>query len=152
MGNAENALPAPTLRFPGEFWKPCPGTGGGYLCCGYQILTPSQGCGMECRFCILQVYLEQRQPLLFSNLDDLAAEVDRKMAAWRGVVRFGTGEFTDSLFHEDEWECSRKIAAILEPYSNAVVEFKTKSANIANLADIRRPRRVVVGFRSTRRV
>ena len=134
------------VAFQGEFWKPCPGTCGGYHCCGYQILTPQQGCGMYCRFCILQVYFEHRHPQLFTNLEEMEAEVARKMAAWSGVVRFGTGEFTDSLFGESESGISRKIGAILEPYDNAIVEFKTKSAHVGTLGSIKRPQRVVVGF------
>lgn len=132
--------------FQGEFWKPCPGTGGGYLCCGYQILTPQRGCGMYCRYCILQVYFERQCRVLFRNYTELEREVARKMAVWKGVVRFGTGEFTDSLFAEDKLGLSRKIAATLEPYDNALVEFKTKSSNIGELRRIKRPERVVIGF------
>src|SRR5664279_1874604 len=87
-----------TSEFRGEFWKPCPGTGGGYLCCGYQIITPLRGCGMYCRYCILQVYFERQTQVQFENYADLEEEVRRKMASWQGVVRFGTGEFGDSLY------------------------------------------------------
>jgi spore photoproduct lyase len=135
-----------TLEFQGEFWKPCPGTGGGYLCCGYQILTPLRGCGMYCRYCILQVYFERQSQVLFENYTELESEVRRKMTTWNGVVRFGTGEFGDSLYAEDVFGLSRKIAATLEPYGNAVVEFKTKSVNIGTLGEIKRPGRVVIGF------
>jgi spore photoproduct lyase len=68
------------------------------------------------------------------------------MAAWQGVVRFGTGEFGDSLYAEDTFGLSRKIAATLEPFGNAVVEFKTKSVNINDLGEIKKPDRVVIGF------
>jgi spore photoproduct lyase len=132
--------------FHGEFWKPCPGTGAGYFCCGYQILTPQRGCGMYCRYCILQAYFDNQHPVLFRNYADLESEVAKKMALWRGVVRFGTGEFTDSLFAEDTVGISGKIAATLAPYRNALVEFKTKCGNIAGLRAIRRPERVIIGF------
>lgn len=135
-----------TSEFHGEFWKPCPGTGGGYLCCGYQIITPLRGCGMYCRYCILQVYFEKQSQVLFGNYAELEFEVRRKMAGRHGVVRFGTGEFGDSLYAEDAFGQSRKIAATLEPFGNAVVEFKTKSANVDTLGEIKRPGRVVVGF------
>jgi spore photoproduct lyase len=130
----------------GEFWKPCPGTGGGYLCCGYQILTPLTGCGMYCRYCILQVYFEKRCQTVFENYSDLEREVREKMAGMTGVVRFGTGEFGDSLFTEETLGLSRKIAKTLEPYDNVVVEFKTKSANVSSLGSIKNPLRVVIGF------
>jgi spore photoproduct lyase len=130
----------------GEFWKPCPGTTQGYLCCGYQILTPVTGCGMYCRYCILQEYFHDHHQVVYTNWDELAAEVEMKMAHRRGIVRFGTGEFADSLFLEPSLGTSRKIAALLEPFPNAIVEFKTKSANVNELREIRTPSKVIVGF------
>jgi spore photoproduct lyase len=130
----------------GEFWKPCPGTTKGYYCCGYQIITPLTGCGMYCRYCVLQAYLENQGQVVYENIPDLQKEIERKMATWKGVVRFGTGEFGDSLFLEDTLHLSEKIAAMLEPYPNAVVEFKTKSTNIRGLAKIKDPRKVIIGF------
>lgn len=130
----------------GEFWKPCPGTTQGYLCCGYQILTPLTGCGMYCRYCVLQAYLENQAQVVFDNFADLEREACNKLAVWNGVVRFGTGEFGDSLYLEDKLRLSEKIAALLDPYPNALVEFKTKSINVGSLAKIRNPQKVVVGF------
>jgi spore photoproduct lyase len=130
----------------GEFWKPCPGTTKGYLCCGYQIITPMTCCGMYCRYCVLQAYLENQAQVVYENIPDLENEIVRKMAAWKGVVRFGTGEFGDSLFLENRFHLSERIAAILEPYPNVVVEFKTKSTNISGLAKIKDPAKVIVGF------
>lgn len=101
---------------------------------------------MACRYCILQVYLDDPAPVRFSNYGDLEKEVSLKMAGRREVVRFGTGELTDSLFAEPESGLSRRIAATLEPYSNAVVEFKTKSTMVDTLAGVARPERVVIGF------
>lgn len=130
----------------GEFWKPCPGTTAGYVCCGYQILTPMIGCGMYCDYCILQAYFEHQCQVVYENFADLEREVAGKMARVKGVVRFGTGEFADSLYPEDRLGLCRRIARMLEPYANAVVEFKTKSARVSGLAAIRDPSRVVVGF------
>lgn len=130
----------------GEFWKPCPGTTGGYLCCGYQILTPMTGCGMYCRYCILQSYFDHEYRILFENFDDLKREVDEKMAVWKGVVRFGTGEFADSLHAEEQTGVSVAIAELLDRYPQVVVEFKTKSAVTAPLRKIKRPEKVIIGY------
>jgi spore photoproduct lyase len=142
--NGRNAIVV--SREQGEFWKPCPGTTKGYYCCGYQIITPMTGCGMYCRYCVLQAYLENPAQVVYENIDDLEKEIARKMTAWKGVVRFGTGEFGDSLFLEDKFHLSERIAAMLDPYPNAIVEFKTKSTNVAGLAKIKDPRKVIVGF------
>ncbi len=135
-----------TSVFKGEFWKPCPGTCGGYLCCGYQIITPMTGCAMYCRYCVLQCYFEHQGRTAFSNFNDLAREVEMKMRNRNGIVRFGTGEFSDSLHAEALTGSSVSIARLLEPYRNVIVEFKTKSAVIEPLAEIERPEKVIVGF------
>ncbi|MFP4015308.1 MAG: radical SAM protein [Chitinispirillaceae bacterium] len=131
----------------GEFWKPCPGTIDEYLCCGYQIITPLTGCGMYCSYCILQAYFDHQHQVWFENFDDLEREIHEKMAAHTdGVVRFGTGEFGDSLLQENRLGLSRKVAAILDRYDNVLVEFKTKSTNVSTLGEIENPRKVVIGF------
>ena len=134
------------LHNKGEFWKPCPGTTQGYLCCGYQILTPSTGCGMYCKYCILQAYFPYQCQILFDNFDDLEKEVHSKLSNRSEVVRFGTGEFGDSLYSENKTGVARKIAELLEPYPNVIVEFKTKSTNIEPLKTIRKPEKVIIGF------
>ena len=130
----------------GEFLKPCPGTAHGYLCCGYQILTPLTGCGMYCSYCVLQVYFDHRCQVLFENFGDLEKEVEQKLSLQRGVIRIGTGEFADSLYQENNLGLCKKIADLLEPYPNVLVEFKTKSADVENLSKIRTPRKAVIGF------
>ena len=135
-----------TDTFKGEFLKPCPGTTAGYLCCDYQIITPARGCGMYCRYCVLQTYFDDHRQVVYTNMDDCKAELEKKMALKSGVVRFGTGEFADSLFLEDQYPVARTIAAMLKPYNNAVVEFKTKSVTIKNLGEIEDPSKVIIGF------
>ncbi|MDD5676034.1 MAG: radical SAM protein, partial [Chitinivibrionales bacterium] len=130
----------------GEFLKPCPGTTAGYLCCGYQILTPLMGCGMYCRYCVLQAYFEDHRQIVFDNFYDLEKEVHQKLAGKKGVVRLGTGEFADSLYLEPSLGMSQKIAALLAPYPNVIVEFKTKSTNVEFLKSIKDPSKVIVGF------
>ncbi|MDR0307815.1 MAG: hypothetical protein LBI42_13405 [Chitinispirillales bacterium] len=131
----------------GEFWKPCPGTSKDYLCCGYQILTPLTGCGMYCSYCILQVYFDHQHQTCYENFDDLEREVHHKMEERiSAVVRFGTGEFGDSLYQEDKLGLSRKVADVLDRYNNVLVEFKTKSVNISTLRQIKNPVKAVIGF------
>ena len=130
----------------GEFWKPCPGTTGGYFCCGYQIITPLTGCGMYCRYCVLQSYFEEEGRVLYDNFDDCEREVREKLGRWKGVVRFGTGEFADSLHAERETGVSVAVAKLLEPYPNVIVEFKTKSTVIEPLSVIQHPEKVIIAF------
>jgi spore photoproduct lyase len=130
----------------GAFWKPCPGTTKGYLCCGYQILTPMTGCGMYCRYCILQTYFENHNQVVFDNFADLESEIRAKVPLHKGALRFGTGEFGDSLFSESQLQLSARIAALLAPFPNVLIEFKTKCGDIAPLRSIQHPEKVVIGF------
>ncbi|MDO5576230.1 MAG: radical SAM protein [Fibrobacter sp.] len=131
----------------GEFWKPCPGTINGYLCCGYQILTPSTGCGMYCKFCILQAYFPYQCQVLYENFNDLEKEVEQKISAKKfDVIRFGTGEFGDSLYSENHTGVACRTVEVLERYKNVILELKTKSNNIGNLKKIRSPQKVIIGF------
>jgi len=138
-----------TVVHRGEFWKPCPGTSDDYLCCGYQILTPMTGCGMYCCYCVLQVYFDNQYQTVFENFADLEREVHGKMEMpeyKNRVVRIGTGEFGDSLFLENKFGLSKKVADIFDRYDNVLVEFKTKSANVSTLGGIKNPQKVVIGF------
>jgi spore photoproduct lyase len=133
----------------GEFFKPCPGTTKGYLCCGYQILTPLTGCGMYCSYCVLQAYFDHQCQVVYENFGDLEKEVEQKLSQRQGIVRIGTGEFADSLFQENNLGLCKKVADLLDPYANVIVEFKTKSASratIEGLSRIKNPRKVVIGF------
>lgn len=132
-------------EYKGEFWKPCPGTSAPYLCCGYQILTPATGCGMYCRYCVLQAYFNNKHQTVYNNFSDLENEVHQKIASRTGVIRFGTGEFGDSLYLDHITSFSTRISTLLDSY-NAVVEFKTKSINIGNLQKIKNPTKVIIGF------
>lgn len=143
---AANRAEIVSMHNKGEFWKPCPGTTNGYLCCDYQILTPSTGCGMYCKYCILQAYFPHQCQIVYENFNDLESEVQKKLKSQSGVIRFGTGEFGDSLFSEHKTGVAGKIAALLEPYPNVIVEFKTKSTNIEPLKKIANPQKVIIGF------
>ncbi len=139
--------------FHGEFWKHCPGTTAGHLCCGYQVLTPVVGCGMYCTYCVLQAYFDDDCQVVYDNLDDMDAEVRRKLAQTERLVRLGTGEFADSLFLEPQTGIASHVAELLAPFPNVLLELKTKSANALTLADMPAPQRTVVGFSlNTRRM
>jgi spore photoproduct lyase len=101
---------------------------------------------MYCSYCILQEYFDHQHQVLYDNPDDFAREVREKLKTHPEVVRFGTGEFADSLYLEKRLGLSQKIAALLEPYPQALVEFKTKSVTVAPLRTIKKPSKVVIGF------
>ena len=122
------------LSYKGEFLKPCPGTKE-YICCDYQILNVATNCPLDCSYCILQSYfLNQPYLRIHVNLEEnmarILAVIDRDP---QQIIRVGTGEFADSLALDP---LTHWTDILMRPFSkrkNAVLEFKTKTAQIEGL-------------------
>lgn len=124
------------VAFRGRFLKVCPGTRH-YTCCGYRILHFGVHCTLGCTYCILQAYLNQPNLTLFGNVDDLFKELDGELKGHpKHLYRIGTGEFTDSLLLDPWTEFSRRVVPFFAEQPNAVLELKTKTNSIHNLADL----------------
>jgi spore photoproduct lyase len=115
----------------GQFIKHCPCTPG-VVSCGYYNLNLHTGCPYCCSYCILQAYLETKEPIYFSNIQDMEKEL---AAAARDLryLRIGTGELTDSLALDPQTHYSRKILAVFEKFPEIVFEFKTKSTHVRDI-------------------
>lgn len=134
------------LSFPGELFKPCPGTKS-YICCGYQILNVGTNCPLDCSYCILQAYFNQPSLRVFVNLEEKLEEIGSLLDQNTGrIFRVGTGEFTDSLALDPYAEWSRFLPAFIRKRSNALLEFKTKTDRIEGLLSSRLRDRIVVSW------
>ena len=111
----------------GEFLKKCPGTND-YICCDYYIIDFAQNCPMDCSYCILQAYLNNPFMIVYANIDDLFAELDRRILASPGKhFRIGTGEFTDSMALEHLSSYSKLLMDYFKKRPDALIEFKSKT-------------------------
>ncbi len=131
----------------GIFFKPCPGTRE-YQCCDYQVLTTGLNCPIDCSYCILQAYLNTPWLTCYVNIDKLFDELDThfKDQNNKSFCRVGTGEFTDSLAL-DRFTClSKKLVNYFNSKSNAILELKTKSGVIQNLAGLNHNGRTIVAW------
>jgi len=133
-------------RNQGRFFKPCPGTRE-YRCCDYQVLNIGMNCPMDCVYCILQAYLNKPWLTFFVNIDELLAEVRQSLETDRQRFwRIGTGEFTDSMALDKLTGLSRILSEFMAGQPRAVLELKTKSAMIDNLADIDHQGRTIIAW------
>lgn len=124
------------VAFRGRFLKSCPGTRH-YDCCGYRILHFGTQCSLDCSYCILQAYLNQPNLRLFGNTEDLFQELAAELHSHpQQLYRIGTGEFTDSLLLDPWTGLSRQLVPFFAVQENAVLELKTKTDFIHNLADL----------------
>jgi spore photoproduct lyase len=134
------------VRFRGRFVKACPGTRF-YLCCGYQILHLGTQCFLGCTYCILQAYFPGKNVRLFANFDEMWLELrDHLRFSPRGVHRLGTGEFTDSLLLDPVTQQSRELIPFFADQPQAVLELKTKTANVELLEGLNHKGRTIVAW------
>lgn len=115
----------------GNFVKHCPCSPEA-ISCGYFNLNLHTGCPYSCSYCILQDYLETKDPIFFTNIDDMERELVR-FTKKQKYLRIGTGELSDSLAFDTETKYSKKILSIFENFPEVIFEFKTKSININSI-------------------
>ncbi len=133
-------------RFPGQFLKACPGSGA-EICCNYFVLNYASNCHMECTYCVLQSYLNHPALMIFTNVDDMFAEVAAKLgASSRSSFRVGTGEMADSLALDGLTGYSRLLVPFFARIPNGILELKTKSDQIANLEDLEHGGHTIVSW------
>lgn len=121
-------------EFPGDFIKPCPGTGKDYLCCGYQVINQPINCPMDCTYCILQDYLGPSPIILYLNFPKIATELDKLSFRSKGkIVRIGNGELTDSLALDYIANFSSFFISHIKGRKNLIFEFKTKTDEIEKI-------------------
>jgi len=134
------------LPYKGEFLKPCPGTRE-YICCGYQILNVATNCPLDCSYCILQSYFNQPYLKTFVNLEQGVKQVLKVIDSSPDLIfRIGTGEFTDSLAIDPITRWSDILLPLFSKRKNAVLELKTKTANIRGLLNSKFRDRIVVSW------
>ncbi|MCU0285217.1 MAG: radical SAM protein [Acidobacteria bacterium] len=126
----------------GKFIKHCPCTPD-VIPCGYYNLNLHTGCPYDCSYCILQAYLETTEPVFFTNFGDMEKELV-EVSQTQKYLRIGTGELTDSLALDLQTGYAHKILGIFEKFPGIVFEFKTKSANVENLVNYKKPPKNIV--------
>jgi len=120
----------------GNFIKPCPGTPA-HVCCGYKIIDFAHGCTLGCSYCILKYYFKNKPITVFTNRKKLFKELEEYINKEDSIVRFGTGEFTDSLLFEDIQPFYKDLVPFISKYKNTILEIKTKTINIKSLKKIK---------------
>lgn len=137
--SGKELIPCQMVKFAvqkGSFVKSCP-CSPETVSCGYFNLNLHTGCPFSCSYCILQSYLESKELVFFSNIDDVYSELEI-LVKKRKHLRLGTGELSDSLAVDQKTNYSKKILSIFEKFPSVVFEFKTKSAKVKNIVDVSR--------------
>jgi spore photoproduct lyase len=142
----ETAKALEIVKFKGRFVKACPGTRF-YNCCGYQILHFGNQCSLGCSYCILQAYFPNPNLRLFANTNEMMHELEEHLRnSPKAVHRIGTGEFTDSLLLDHLTRLSELLVPFFAKQPNAVLELKTKTAQIDLLEKLDPGGRTIVAW------
>ena len=123
--------------YPGRMVEPCPATRG-MRCCRYRVINLVSGCPIDCSYCILQGYLNRPTIFIYPELEKIFAEVDAELEAdWEYPLRYGTGELSDSLALDHMTGFSRDLVKFFGSRQKNWFEFKTKSANVDTLCELK---------------
>jgi spore photoproduct lyase len=134
------------VDFKGDILKPCPGTRN-HICCGYQILHVAANCPLDCSYCILQSYFSEPNLRVFANFEERLGEVVRSIDnSPDRIFRIGTGEFADSLALDPLIGWTDILAPLFFKRKNAILELKTKTANIEGLIALPERSQIVVSW------
>lgn len=131
-------------RFPGKFFKRCPGSRPGLACCNYFVLNWGLQCDMNCSYCYLQSFINTPLLTIYSNLDDALREL-RALDPIMGL-RVGTGETVDSLSLDELTLFSHQLIAFFRDFPQWTLEFKTKSAKVDQFLQVPHAGNVVVSW------
>jgi spore photoproduct lyase len=116
------------------------------VCCGYRIIDIAHGCHLGCSYCILNHYFKGAETVVFRNWRKLFVELERFLERRKGLHRFGTGEFTDSLVYERFHSLYRELIPFFSRSEGAVLELKTKTTNVESLLEIGDHANVIVAW------
>jgi len=131
----------------GEAFHLCASAHRDYLCCQVQVLAAVSNCPYDCSYCFLQNYLTDNTTQVVVDSDALVNEVQSKIARqpWR-FFRVGTWELGDSLALEALTGSSAELVVKFAQIPNALLELKTKSAEVEGLLELDHRGRTVVSW------
>ncbi|MCJ7704578.1 MAG: DNA photolyase, partial [Desulfobacterales bacterium] len=117
------------------------------ICCGYYVINAISNCPMDCSYCVLQGYLNNPFLTLYTNWDELLQEIETILSGqFRSILRLGTGELSDSLALESVFPISQQLIPIFAEKSNAMLELKTKSAEVDMLLHLNHRGKTVISW------
>jgi len=127
----------------GSIVRDCPGTRH-YVCCGYKTIDLVEGCPLRCSYCILKGYLNSPGISVHADTAGIIEQIERAVASEKEhVLRFGTGELSDSLALDRRLRLNLPIVEFFGEAKGPLLELKSKWASIDHLKSSLNPYTVV---------
>jgi spore photoproduct lyase len=133
--------------YQGEFFKRCPGSKPGLMCCNYFVLNLGLQCDMNCSYCYLQSFINSPVLTLYSNIERALNELSQlRQLNPHSSLRIGTGEVVDSLSLDPITLFSRPLIEFFQTVPKWTLEFKTKSDAVDQFLDCEHAGNVIVSW------
>jgi spore photoproduct lyase len=121
------------LESRGSVVRDCPGTQH-HVCCGYKTIDLIEGCVLSCSYCILRDYLNHPGIRITRQFDTIVSQLDDAIkGAGHHVLRFGTGELSDSLALDRKYRLNGPLIEYFGAKGRALLELKSKWASVDHL-------------------
>lgn len=138
-----NSLTVRRTETRGDIVRDCPGTRH-YVCCGCKTIDLIEGCPLACSYCILKGYLNSPGISAHWDTAEIIEEIQRVVASEKEhVLRFGTGELSDSLALDRRLRLNEPIVQFFGQAKGPLLELKSKWASIDHLTSCLNPYTVV---------
>jgi spore photoproduct lyase len=127
----------------GNIVRDCPGTKY-HICCGYKTIDLIEGCVMSCSYCILKAYINNACIKINRDIPYIISQIEDTIDNEKNhILRFGTGELSDSLALDRKLGLNRPLVEFFGEKKKALLELKSKWAYIAHLAPYLNPYTVI---------
>lgn len=128
-----NSLKVEHAASQGDIVRDCPGTKN-HICCGYKTIDLIEGCALSCSYCILKAYLNSPSITIHDDIPYVISQIDAMIKKeTRHILRFGTGELSDSLALDRRCDLNRPLIKFFGERKKALIELKSKWAYIDHL-------------------
>lgn len=128
-----NSLKVERVAPQGNIVRNCPGTKN-HICCGYKTIDLVEGCALSCSYCILKAYLNSPSITIHDDIPYVISQVEEMIKQeTRHILRFGTGELSDSLALDRQYKLNRPLIEFFGERKKALLELKSKWAYIDHL-------------------
>jgi len=118
----------------------CPVASEGTRCCNLLTLDAVESCGFDCSYCSIQSFYNQNQIGIDKDfkqkLENLELDPNR-------IYHIGTGQSSDSLMWGNRDGILDSLFKFAKKYPKVILEFKTKSNNIAYLLENDVPKNII---------
>lgn len=127
----------------GSIVRDCPGTKN-HVCCGYKTIDLVEGCLLSCSYCILKEYINASEIKVHNDIPYILNQIEAEIVAEKDhILRFGTGELSDSLALDRRYGLNGPIMEFFGTQRKAILELKSKWAQIDHLRSTLNPYTVV---------